>query len=201
MKHTTKAWLLGCALACQAMTSSHARFVDNLDTTNSFFGAFGGVIASNTAAGEVTLFKPDPPPGGADAGINWRNGGAGGSDFSLSPAGTESVFVINPVTPVNGGYYNVSILFFSNGNFVTEIGLIPDTNLTDGHTNDISLFAYQNGVNATEWFPRIRVLPFDFDGVDRGFTFTQIAAIPEPTSAMLFAGAVYGLACLFRRRR
>lgn len=197
---TTRVTLLLCAAIGVATTTARAYFVDPLDDTNNFFGAFGGVFATNTAPSEVTLFKPDPIPGGEDAGIDWRNGGAGGVNFSLSTAGTESVFVIRPVAPVNGGYYNVTILFFSNATLVAQVPLIADTNLSDAHTNDIAAFAFQNGVIADEWYPRIRVLPFDFDGADRGFSFTELAAIPEPTSlALLLVTTMLG--AWFRRRR
>jgi hypothetical protein len=185
--------------------SSEGRFVDALDNTNNFFGAFASpnnaapVYATNTAPSEVTLFKPDPPPGGADSGINWRNGGSAGANFSLSTSGSENVLAINPVSPVNGGFYSVQILFFSNGNFVSENTLIPDTNSTAPSTNDIAGFAQSLGVNATDYFVRIRVLPFDFDGADRGFTFTELAAIPEPTPMWLVPAAL--LVFQFVRRK
>jgi len=170
----------------------HARFIDALDTTNNFFGEFGGVYASNTSPGEVTLFKT----ASGDAGINWQNGGAGGTPFSLSTAGDEDVLVVTPVAPVNGGYYSVQILFFSNGNFVSESSLIPDTNSIAPQTNDIAAFAQSLNINATDWFPRIRVLPNPAS--DSGFTFTELAAIPEPSALMLLPLAAL---LLMRRHR
>jgi hypothetical protein len=182
----TLALLTGGILA----STVEARYIDTLDTTDNLFGAFGGLTAS-ASSGEVTLTKT----ASGDAGINWQEGGGSGSAFSLSTASDEHVLALSPVTPVNGGFYSVQILFFNGPTFVSENTLIPDTNSILPTTNNIAGFAQSLNITATDWFPRIRLLPFGAS--DSAFTFTEIAAIPEP-NVMALAAFV---ALAFARRR
>lgn len=198
----TKYLLSRIALAVVCLTTAGAQtasavFIDPLDTTNNFFNPFGGLTLS-ASSGEVTLSRTAT---NTDALVDWQIGGDGGTRLSLLPSSDEHVLAIRPVTPVNGGFYSVQILFFSNRNFLVEHGLIPDTNSSDPSTNNIAAFAFQNGltpgVNSDEYFVRIRVLPTTSD--NSGFTFTEIAAIPEPTSLVFVAVGVSLLGFLRRK--
>jgi hypothetical protein len=185
--------LAGGMVAFTALTTQ-ALLVDPLDDTDNFFGHFGGATTVVTAPGEVTIFRN---VASVDTGVDWQHNGAGGPRLSLSTAGTESVLEITPVTPVNGGFYTVQILFFNGPTFVSENTLIPDTNSTAFQRHDIALFAQTLGITATDYNPRFRIGPFN--DPNPGFTFTEITAIPEP-SVIALAGAGFLLAMRMRKR-
>lgn len=156
---------------------AHADFIDSLDTTDNFFNSFGGTYATNNLDGTVTLIRGQA---NQDAGIDWRNG-----DQNLD-LNTEFQLTIVPTAAYNGGYWSANILFFYNGSFVAEKTWIPDTNLTDPQTTNVAQFADNTGVgaaNATDYYVRLRVQPFDDQDV--GFAFSDIGVVPEPSSLAL----------------
>src|ERR1051325_8450760 len=177
--------ILPATLVALTTATAQAILVGPLDNTDNFFGHFGGATTIVTAPSEVTIFRN---VANVDSGVDWQHNGASGPRLSLSTAGTESVLRIIPVTPVNGGFYTVQILFFSNANFVSENTLIPDTNSTAAQTNDIAAFAQGLGINATDYTVRFRIGPVQDS--NSGFTFTEIAAIPEPSACLLVLGSV-----------
>ncbi len=172
--------------------SATAALIDDLNTTNNFFGHFGGAITSNTAPGEVTIFRVAPI---VDTGVDWQHNGASGPRLSLDPLDDEGTLTIVPVTPVNGGFYTVQILFFNSGSFVSENTLIPDTNSTAIQMHDIIAFQQSLSLVADEYNVRFRIGPSAL--TDPGFTFTQLNALsgPEPSVAALgLVGAAIGWA-------
>jgi hypothetical protein len=193
---TRRALLGALAVGLIALVSppTQAILVDPLDNTNSFFNHFGGSTTVIGPPGEVTIFRNVAGP---DSGVDWQHNGASGPRLSLSTAGDEHVMRITPVTDVNGGFYTVQILFFSNTTFVSENTLIPDTNSTAVQRHDIASFAQLLNINATEYFVRFRIGPVGDS--NPGFRFTEIAAIPEPSALVLLLSS--GLMLFFRMRK
>lgn len=173
-------------IAGMLCASSAWAFVDTLDTTNNFFSSFGGTAATENGNGTVTLTRNTP---NVDAGIDWRNGA-----LNLSLA-TENILTITPVTPENGGFWSLNLLFFDNGNFVNEFNWITDTQTTSVLSTNVAEFA---GVGANEYFLRFRIQPFDQSNV--GFTFAEIAAVPEVSPVPLVCGGLAILLLIVRRR-
>jgi hypothetical protein len=134
-----------------------------------------------------------------DTGVDWQHNGASGPRLALSTALDEHVLAITPVTPVNGGFYTVQILFFDGPTFVSENTLIPDTNSTAPITNNIAGFAHSLGITATDYSVRFRIGPFE--DANPGFTFTEIAAIPEPGTMAMVLGVGALLRFLQRKRQ
>jgi len=185
--------ILAVALVTLPTATSHAILVDPLDDTDNFFGHFGGATTTVTAPGEVTIFRNVPS---VDTGVDWQHNGSSGPRLSLSTAGDEHRLRITPVTDVNGGFYTVQILFFNGPTFVSENTIIPDTNSTAVQLHDIAYFAQQNSISATDYTVRFRIGPFN--DPNPGFTFTEIAAIPEPSTWILVLAS--GLVLLRIRR-
>ena len=191
-----KVWL-GVFAGMAIIALAQADVIDELDTTNNFFGSFNGTVATNNGDGTVSLIRNTPD---VDAGIDWRNGGQAGVNLSLTG---EHLLSITPVAAFNGGYWNASILFFSNETFVGEANWISDNNSLDVRMTNVAQFATSVGgsvTNASHYIVRFRVQPFDQSNV--GFTFTQITAVPEPSALLLMLlGALAWPACKLRSSR
>jgi len=191
---------LMCGL-CLTAASSRAQIIDNLDTAANFSGGFNGTAATANGNGTVTLSRTQS---GIDAGVDWRP--AGGDGFlSLT---TERYLTLTPTGPVNGGTYNVNLLFWEINPsdpevpvFVTERNWLPQTGTTAGQYLDVAQFAADEGItDADLYFVRFRIDPYTYTGPDPGMTFTRISAIPEPTTTGLLALGAAGLAMLRRKR-
>lgn len=168
--------------------SAFAILIDDMDNTDNFTSGFGGVSASANGDGTVTLQRSIA---NVDAGIDWRPDGTFFFDISSEP-----LLSVTPTSPENGGFYSTSILFFDGSDsFISEQAWIGDTNSVAVQSLDVENWV-STPVGAEQYFLRFRILPFT--STDGGFTFTQMAAVPEPTVAsFLLAG---GLLTLMRRR-
>jgi len=185
-------WLL-CSFFMTGLV--HADVIDPLDDADNFFNSFGGTIATNLIAGEITLIRTTP---NVDAGIDWRNGV---SNISMA---TEYQLTITPVADYNGGYWSANILFFDNGDYLAEHTWLSDNNSTAIRSTNITVFAESVGgsaTNANNYFVRFRAQPFNQSDV--GFSFTQITAVPEPSVVLLLllSATVLGLSGRLRSVR
>lgn len=178
----------GAGLFVLSSLSATAVLIDNMDNTDNFTSGFGGASALANGDGTVTLQRSIA---NVDAGIDWRPDGTFFFDISSEP-----LLSITPTAPVDGGFYSTSLLFFDGSDsFISEQAWIGDTNSVAIQSLDVATWASTPGT-AEQYVLRIRVLPFNSE--DGGFTFTQMAAVPEPTVAsLLLAG---GLLTMMRRR-
>ncbi len=182
------AWILGVVAA----HASHAAVIDPLDAIANFSAGFGGTTATDNGDSTVTLTRTVADQ---DAGIDWMIDGT----TRLPLDDGHNRLELQPVEPVNGGYYSVSLLFFNAGSdFLGEPYWIVDSQSTSLQVlPDIDAFATGNSISgAATWFIRFRIQPFDL--ADAAFKFDSIAVIPEPAAMTLLAAC--GLA-LRRRSR
>lgn len=100
------------------------------------------------------------------------------------------------------GFYVLTAIFFNNANdYVGESLVQGDTNATGLFSYDLaSIAASASIVDATQWWMRVRVQPFDLAGAS--FSFNEFSAVPEPASAaVLTGGVILAFVALCRRRR
>jgi hypothetical protein len=163
--------------------SGSASVLDPMDNTSNFDAPFGGEGVTANGDGTVTLTRT---VANQDAGVDWV-GPAGHLSISDEP-----LLTITPVGPVSGGYYNANILLFnSSGGYLAEKQWLGDNNSSAAQTVNVAQFASDLGVSgAAQYWVRFRVDPFGQAGA--GFTFTEMdaVAVPEPTSGLLFLGAL-----------
>jgi hypothetical protein len=173
--------------------SDAAPYVDNFADTNnlSTFNAVSVSVADN-------ILTASRDTAGIDSGFNWRPGGTG--NFSLLANDQQFIFSLNALTAINGGFYAISALIFNSaGDYLTELAVQGDTNETGVFDYNISTIA-SSVAGAEQWFPRIRILPFDSS--DAAFEFRDFQAVPEPsTYALLALAGLIGAAAWRRRQR
>ncbi len=169
-----------------------APYIDNFDNTGNLT-TFGDVSVS--ASGNVLTASRDTA--NTDSGFNWQIGGT--DNFSLHLADEQFVFALGAVSPINGGFYNISALIFDgSGSYLDEISLQLDTDATGSFEYNVATAA-SSVLGAEQWFPRVRILPFD--SADAGFEFQDFGAVPEPsTVALLGLAGLFGAIALRRRR-
>lgn len=177
---------------CASVTSA-APYTDNFDNTSNItsFGALTTSVSGN-------ILTASRNAGNVDSGFNWQIGGSG--NFSLQAPDQQFIFSLTTVAPINGGFYSISALIFDEvGNYLTELTVQPDTNLTGSF--DYNIASISSAVSGAEqWFPRVRILPYE--SVDAGFEFQNFEAVPEPsTYALLGLAGLAGAAFLRFRRR
>ena len=173
--------------------SEAAPYVDNFANTNNLT-TFGDVSVS--VSGNILTASRDVAS--TDSGFNWRPGGTG--NFSLLAGDQQFIFSLNALTAVNGGYYAISALIFNSvGGYLNELTVQTDTNLTGVFNYNISTIA-SSLVGAEQWFPRVRIHPYDSSNAE--VQFQDFQAVPEPsTYALLALAGLVGAAAWRRRRR
>lgn len=185
MKGTFLSGVVAVALVIGAGTAQ--ALVDSLDTTGNLEAFGNGETIINNLNGTVTL---ELTTTGGDAGMRWRDAG-----LNLAIPG-EHLFTITPTGSSAGANYTVSFGITHNAGFSELFWLNQETS-TSQQSVDVQQFALNNAlVNPTEYFVHIRI------GGPQGaqFTYTEFAAIPEPTTFLL-VGAGLGALALARRRR
>lgn len=135
------------------------------DFTNSF-----GPITVAFSEGTLTLTRNKAL---VDAGADWR---PAGKAVPLD-AEHDSVTIV-PVAALNGGYYQVNILFFgADGQFIAEVPLVLDTNSSDPCTvGQVGKLAAAKAPGAASYFIRFRIQPVDQAGA--AFSFRGVSAGP-----------------------
>ncbi len=188
--------LAAAAAALGLARTSSAQLVDPMNDASNFGPTFGGEGVTANGDGTVTLTRTIA---NQDAGVDWGRQQPGG----FLQLGTENLLTLTPVGPVNGGYYNANILLFnSSGGYLAESQWLGDNNSTSVQTLDVAQFAANLAqsnpalANATEYWVRFRVDPWGSAGA--GFTFTELSAVPEPATGLLFLA---GLPLLWIARR
>jgi hypothetical protein len=175
--------------------SGAAPYVDNFaDTSN--LTTFGDVEVS--VSGNILTASRNAA--NTDSGFDWRPGGSG--NFSLLTGDQQFVFSLNALTAVNGGYYAINALVFdAQGDYLGELAVQADTNLTGVFDYNIGTIVAASAFSTAEqWFPRVRVLPFDSSNA--AFEFQDFQAVPEPsTYALLVLAGLVGAAAWRRRCR
>jgi hypothetical protein len=173
--------------------SEAAPYFDNFADTNNL-STFGNVSVS--VAGNILTASRDAA--NTDSGFDWRPGGNG--NFSLLADDQQFIFSLNALTDINGGYYGINALIFDSvGSYLGELVVQADTNETGVFNYNISTIA-ASLAGAEQWFPRIRVLPFDSSVA--AFEFQDFQAVPEPsTYALLALAGLVGAAAWRRRQR
>jgi hypothetical protein len=173
--------------------SEAAPYVDNFANTNNL-STFGDVSVS-VAGNILTASRVEA---NSDSGFDWRPGGSG--NFSLLAEDQQFIFSLNALTAINGGYYRINALIFNaQGGYLDELTVQADTNVTGVFDYNISTLA-ASLPGAEQWFPRIRVLPFESS--DAAFEFQDFQAVPEPsTYALLALAGLVGAAAWRRRQR
>lgn len=173
--------------------SEAAPYIDNFANTDNLT-TFNDVSVS--VADNILTASRDA--GSTDSGFNWRPGGTG--NFSLLAGDQQFIFSLNALTDINGGYYSVNALIFDSvGGFLGELSVQTDTNVTGVFEYNISTIA-SSLPGAEQWFPSVRILPFESSNA--AFEFQDFQAVPEPsTYALLAMAGVLGAAAWRRRRR
>jgi hypothetical protein len=176
--------------------SGSAQVVDLMNDTSYFGPAFGGETATANGDGTLTLTRT---VANQDAGIDWGRQQTGG----FLQIGSANLLTLTPVGPVNGGYYNVDILLFnSSGGYLAEKQWLGDNNSSAVQTLDVAQFVSNLVPSnpslsaATEYWVRFRVDPYGQAGA--GFTYTELSAVPEPTTGLFL---LTGLPLLWLARR
>lgn len=169
-----------------------APYIDNFDNTSNL-NPFGGLSVST----EDNVLTASRTVGNTDSGFDWRPGGTG--NFSLLSGDEQFIFSLHAVRAVNDGYYAINALIFDSvGDFLAEISVQTDTNVTGSFDYNIASLA-SSVAGAEQWFARVRVLPFESN--DAAFEFETFGAVPEPSTYALLALAAALGAAAWRRRR
>jgi hypothetical protein len=185
--------LVTIGITLTARLSEAAPYIDNFANTDNL-DTFGDVSVSVTD----NILTASRDEGNSDSGFDWRPSGSG--NFSLLPADEQFIFSLNAVNAINGGFYAINALIFdSEGNYLDELAVQADTNLTGVFDYNISTIA-SSLLGAEQWFPRVRILPFESS--DAAFEFQDFQAVPEPsTYALLALAGLIGAAAWRRRQR
>lgn len=191
--NTMKVVLL--AATCVAAPLSYgASFTDDFaDASN--VSSFGN--ASDSVSGNILSLTRTDSLG--DAGADWLMGGT--TRFSLTPSEQQDTLEITANAQIGDGQWSAFVLFFDgSGAYLSEnqlFGFSTDTGLTVANIND---FATNESVaGAAEYQVRLRIQ----GTASSGFEFSQLAAVPEPSSFALIGGlfVAAGVAMSRRSRR
>lgn len=139
-------------------------------SADSFHSCFNATSRKNSEEGGVTLTRTTSEDAGCDFGER------------LPMDAAHARVSVVPAAPVNGGYFNITILFFRDGGeFIREPLWTPDTQSTAPLVlADVREFARKQGITgATSFLLRIRVLPNRFFGKGPGFRFLDISIGPR----------------------
>ena len=156
---------LGTASYCQADTL----YADE------FSSCFGGTTVTNNTQGGVIMERTQS---GEDAGCEFH---PKGGNIPLDEK--HSRIELKPERSINNGYYVVTITFRNedgkwaetdwikdNGQRSTEVHILPD----------VRKLANDNKIKGmTEYFIKIRVQPWKFEGLEKpAFVFSQLLILP-----------------------
>ena len=109
-----------------------APYIDNFDSDTNIdsFGAVTTSVASN-------VLTASRDAADVDSGFNWRIGG--NTNFSLQTGDQQFIFSLTAVAPLNGGFYSITALVFDvNGDYLDELSVQADTNLTGTFDYDMA---------------------------------------------------------------
>ena len=170
-----RAWLCAALLGAIAGTARAAEVTDDFATTNNLY-TFGGALSLSV---DDNILTAERTTGNTDTGFDWRVNWF----FSLDPADSQSQFQLSALQPLNGGYFLLNALLFEDGNYLGEFTLQGDINATGTFGYDIAALAAQLGLtNANQWFPRIRINPFDSSTA--GFEFSSFGAVASASTSV-----------------
>jgi len=141
---------------------------------------FGGTTVANNSGGGVILTRTSS---GVDAGCEFHlNGG------NIPLDSLHSRIELQPERSINNGYYVVTITFRNNAGRWDEKDWIPDTEQRDTRVQvlaDVRKFASANGIiGMTEYFIKIRVQPWKFEGGRPAFVFRRLSVMPVSMNLM-----------------
>lgn len=158
---------LGTASYCQADTL-HA---------DEFSSCFGGTTVKNNTQGDIGVIM-ERTQSGEDAGCEFHPKGG-----NIPLDNKHSRIELKPERSINDGYYVVTITFKNedgkwaetdwikdNGQRSTEVHILPD----------VRKLANDNKIKGmTEYFIKIRVQPWKFEGLEKpAFVFSQLLILP-----------------------
>lgn len=197
----TKLTLLTATMAALGLATSSGQVIDNMTDTSYFSGAWNGETTTVGVNG-VTITRNEA---NVDAGVAWGNVAKDGWFLQLSG---ENLLTLTPAAAPNntddGGYLVVSILLFdsSGNNLGGDLPWLGDGQYTTPQSVDVEQFATANGYGpaatdpATQYWLHIRIDPYGQAPAD--YTLSQISAVPEPATGLLFLA---GLPLLGKLRR
>ena len=189
MNNTKLLLLMGVASATSLQAAS---FIDyGVDDTN--FSVFGN-MASSSDGDLVSLTRTDS---GGDAGADWYIGAS--TRLSLLEGDQQYILNITPSAQIGNGQWQVNILFFDDiGTYISEENLISFSDSTVATSSNITEFAAAQSVaGADSYFVRFRTQ----GDVSSGFSFTEVAAVPEPSQSALLVGFLAMGALALRRQK
>jgi autotransporter-associated beta strand protein len=164
------------AVATFVASASGAPYTDNFSNTDnlSTFNELSVSVSNNVLTASRTELL-------ADSGVNWQPNGTG--VFSLNPDDDQFIFSLSALRPINSGSYVITaILRDINGNFVGELMMQPNSNQTGFLNYDMITLASAAFPTATQWFPRVRILPTSSS--DAAFEFGSFGALAAASSTL-----------------
>ena len=179
-------------MLCSTSVLFGAPFVDNLNNTDNLapFGGLSLSLGDNMGDSFVTMTRISA----GDEGAAWTMGGV---SLSLDPADEQYQLNITPIVQPGNDNWQVNIVFFNEGG--AEIGgqpvLISFAESSSSPTSDnIATFAMDNMIeNAASYRVLFRV--------GNEYSFTEIAAVPEPGHFALLIGGASVAFLAYRRKR
>jgi hypothetical protein len=179
------------AIVASATSLMAAPFVDDGSDTSNFSAFLGGSVSSDGSSISLTRSAAT-----GDAGADWSIDAS--THFSLDLADQQYLLNITPSAQIGNGDWEVSILFFNDTTYLTEVNLIVYSDSTSATSNNIADFAIaQSQSTADNYLVRFRVQ----GEASSGFSFTEVAAVPEPSQyGLLFGLGVITVVSIRRKR-
>lgn len=182
------------ALIVSAPFAYGAPFIDDFSNSDNIDSGFGAATATATA-GVMTLSRTAAT---GDAGVNWFIDQS--TYLSLELSDQQYILEIEPITQISNGTWSPYVLLFDASNtYLDEIQLTGFSSSTSTFVADIADVASAGSYATTPTQYQVRIRA---EGLTAsGFTFNEIAAVPEPSQFALIGGLLALTSILIVRRK